>query len=245
MAQHFADRGYAVVVVDYEYHYPSQAFIDPLTPQVACGLAWTYTHAGEYGIDPERIALFGDYQGATSAAWLAVADDPGVFLEGCPNSFPTGARVRGVSGYNGHSFTAEGIASWSLTVMGFGKQYQTLGEIGLVKLTRIFEELSDLSPQELREADGLTETEAKVAALLVETRIDGDEPPFLLTYPDVEGVGLDSECLARRLQAVGVQAEAFSIGAGFNEPTLGQNLGLEGRQVVYAAVEGFLGELFE
>jgi len=83
LARHFAQRGYAVVLIDYQW--PSQAFQEQMTRDAFCALAWVHANAETYGFDRQRIALLGVNWGAAIAAKLAAVDDRGPFLQGCPH----------------------------------------------------------------------------------------------------------------------------------------------------------------
>ena len=67
-----AAAGFVVVVVDYrlvpEVEYPT--FLE----DCAAGFAWTAAHIGEYGGDPQRIALMGHSAGAYNALMLLLAE---------------------------------------------------------------------------------------------------------------------------------------------------------------------------
>src|SRR3989442_7834667 len=61
-ALHFARRGIATISLSYPLA-PAQRFPAPLD-DVRHGLRWVRAHAGELGIDPERLALLGLSAGA-------------------------------------------------------------------------------------------------------------------------------------------------------------------------------------
>jgi triacylglycerol lipase len=64
------ELGYVGVAVEYRLA-PETPYPGPLEDCYA-GLRWTYGHAGELGIDPSRIGLFGTSAGAGLAAGLAL-----------------------------------------------------------------------------------------------------------------------------------------------------------------------------
>ncbi len=67
-----AAAGFVVVVVDYrlvpQVEYP--AFLE----DCAAGLGWTAAHIGEYGGDPDRVALMGHSAGAYNSVMLILAE---------------------------------------------------------------------------------------------------------------------------------------------------------------------------
>src|SRR2546430_4107021 len=73
-ALHFARRGIATISLSYRLA-PAHRFPAPLD-DVRHGLRWVRAHAGELGIDPERLALLGLSAGAPPALLAPVA--PGV-----------------------------------------------------------------------------------------------------------------------------------------------------------------------
>jgi acetyl esterase/lipase len=96
-AQWFAERGYAVVVPGYrlapDFTYPAQI------NDAFCALAWTYSHADEYGFDTDDLILLGESAGANAAALLATVDTPQTYLSDCPYTLPDNAQPAGVVAY--------------------------------------------------------------------------------------------------------------------------------------------------
>jgi acetyl esterase/lipase len=78
-ADRLVARGYAVASVDYRlaprYHWPA-----PIE-DVKCAIRFLRAHAGEYHLDPERIAVWGESAGGHLVALLGLAQ-PGAGLEG-------------------------------------------------------------------------------------------------------------------------------------------------------------------
>jgi acetyl esterase/lipase/quercetin dioxygenase-like cupin family protein len=79
MAQFLAGRGYVAVAMEYrlsgEARFPAAVF------DVRAAIRWLWRHAGEKGIDPERIALVGSSAGGTLAALVAATGGTGEFEE--------------------------------------------------------------------------------------------------------------------------------------------------------------------
>ena len=69
----FADRGWVVFSIDYRLFKPGRPTWDKAPVDVACGLAWVYANAAQFGGNPERIVLLGDSAGGNLAVNLAYA----------------------------------------------------------------------------------------------------------------------------------------------------------------------------
>ena len=69
-ARAYASRGFVVVVPDYR-KVPAVRF-PAFVEDAAEAVAWTRAHAGEFGGDPERIAVVGHSSGAYATAMLAL-----------------------------------------------------------------------------------------------------------------------------------------------------------------------------
>ncbi|RLV56672.1 alpha/beta hydrolase [Aeromicrobium phragmitis] len=76
--RYLADRGYAVVDVQYRLARPGRPTWDLAVNDVGCALTWVTRHAGEYALDARRVALFGQSAGgnlAYNAGYLASSGD--------------------------------------------------------------------------------------------------------------------------------------------------------------------------
>ena len=73
-----ARQGLAVVAVDYRLSRPGVAAWPGNADDVRAAVRWVRTHAGEYAIDPDRIALMGASAGAHLALVAAFDPDPSV-----------------------------------------------------------------------------------------------------------------------------------------------------------------------
>ncbi|MGW4898641.1 alpha/beta hydrolase [Kitasatospora sp. NPDC004240] len=62
-----ADRGVAVIAVDYRLAAPGRPTWDQAPQDLATALGWVREHADEYGIDPSRVSLGGMSAGGTLA----------------------------------------------------------------------------------------------------------------------------------------------------------------------------------
>lgn len=106
-------RGFVIVTIDYrlapEHRWPAQI------QDVRCAIRFLRAHAGEYGIDPGRIAAMGTSAGGHLAAMAGTADD-GAFGGG--GEWPGfSGRVRAVvSLYGPADLTSDDWEQWQLTV---------------------------------------------------------------------------------------------------------------------------------
>jgi acetyl esterase/lipase len=215
LAGYFVQRGYAAVLPQIR---PKDEPDRPLLLQDAfCSLAWVHANADVYGLDPQRIVVFGYSMGGGLGATLGTVDDPSQYLAGCPHSLPESDWMQGVATYAAVLSTPEAClsAGWCQfgAAVGTGK---TLDEIAV-----IFEELSNVRPSEWLDSSELSEETRSFAHGLPLSWVDGSEPPFLLIHGEVDEIVPygESEAFASRLQAAGVETELMLLpGAGHNPP---------------------------
>jgi acetyl esterase/lipase len=84
LARGMTAQGYLVVSIDYRL-YPAAKFPD-MIEDVKCSIRFLRTNAGEYNLDPDRIAAIGASSGGHLVALLGTADenagfDAGEYLE--------------------------------------------------------------------------------------------------------------------------------------------------------------------
>jgi acetyl esterase/lipase len=250
LAGHFAERGYAVVVVNYRY--PSEPFQQQMTQDVACALAWMHVHADTYGIDPQRIAVFGDNLAAGPAAMLGIVDDPTLFLENCPHPRPESGSVKGVVIYCGGLLTPGYLVDIGTNLTAFTQFHGTTAEMPFKQVEGALKTLHSLPRQEWHDSASLDESAKRVARLLPLYWLDGSEPPFLL----IDGPGnagwigrlprdqlppADVTFLLPELQAAGVEVQSLV----FPDAKWDTVLEPEASTEIYAAIETFLAERFE
>ncbi len=70
-ADFFTARGYPVISMDYRRFPPATGLKAP--GDVRCGIGWVKAHAATYGIDPDRLVLFGESAGGHLANLVAYA----------------------------------------------------------------------------------------------------------------------------------------------------------------------------
>ena len=99
LGYHLAERGYALVAIDYhdtiEYPYP-QAPRDAF-----CALAWVQANASTYNFDTGNLFALGHSSGGTLAALLGTVDDATLYMEGCQNPLSSTERIKGVITFTG------------------------------------------------------------------------------------------------------------------------------------------------
>ena len=202
MAGYFNQAGFATVLIDYGYS-PN------MISDALCSLAWTHANASDYGLDRERITVFGFSLGGLVASTLGSVDDGAAMMEGCGNELPSENAVVGVAVYEGVLGTPEGClsASWCLA----GASANT--GMPLVELQPIFEALRDVSPEMWRESD-VVGSEAEIFARQFPLYwLDGSEPPYLIVHGSGED-GLPrtgSEAFAIWLKEAGVEVELLML----------------------------------
>jgi acetyl esterase/lipase len=174
LIEFFVSRGYPVVVAAWRNeHYPTRM------TDLFCALAWTQSHAVDYGMSQE-IVVVGASMGGGYAALLAAVDDPGRFMEECPYPLSETDRVRAVVAFSGTFDYAQEDDFYG-------------GFIGLVA-----ERYVGGTPDEL------PEVWRDVSAV---NHIDGSEPPFLLLHGEND-TNVDphqSEVFASVLHEAGVE----------------------------------------
>jgi len=105
MAIRMAQRGYAAATISYRLS--SEALYPAAVQDAHAAVRWMRTHAGEYGIDPARIAIGGGSAGGQIAALAGVTDGLARFdPDGGPGA--VSSRVQAIVNIDGLSdFTSE------------------------------------------------------------------------------------------------------------------------------------------
>jgi acetyl esterase/lipase/ketosteroid isomerase-like protein len=215
LAGYFVQSGYAAVLPQIRHKNEPDR---PMQLQDAfCSLAWVHANADTYGLDPERVVVFGYSTGGAQGASIGTVGDPREFLAGCPHSLPESDWVRGVATYAAWLATPEACLSAGWCQFGAAAENgMTLDEIAV-----IFEELSNVPPSAWLDSSELSEETRSFAQALPLSWVDGSEPPFLLIHGAVDEMVPpgESEAFASRLKAAGVETELMLLpGAGHNPP---------------------------
>lgn len=174
----------------------------------ACALAWIYANAGEYGLDTDRMAAFGNSYGAMVLTNLALADDPGHFLAGCANDLPATRPFKGVIPFGAGAFGVPG-EGLSMATQAEVLSLQTRLMFGfetLEEMNAIHEALAALHPTEWATSAELSPKAVAFAQLSPAYWVSADDPPLLLLYPEQDQFWPQSEydAFAQLLGEVGV-----------------------------------------
>jgi acetyl esterase/lipase len=199
----YAANGYAFVAMNYRF-----TFSDSYPAQVEdsfCALAWLHDNAAEYRFDPNQVIVTGGSSGGYLASMVGTVDDPSIYLEDCPNEYPSMDAVQAVVIYYGfYDFTNPDHLSFS-DLAGFepfwGAAYQDIPA----------ERLEEMSPM---------------------AQIDGSEPPFIILHgtADLDIPSVMSERFAAALEQAGVDVELVllpDVGHAFElNPLTGEEMTL-------------------
>lgn len=203
MAGFFNQAGFAAVLIDYGDEHSR------MVPDALCSLAWTKENADAYGLDPDRITVFGFSVGGLVASTIGTLDDRTAGLDGCDYQLPAHEGVLGVAAYEGVLGTPEGCFSQSWCLAGASSGTG----IPLAELQPIFATLRDVPPEMWKDVETVgreAETFARVFPLYW---LDGSEPPFLIIHGSgEEGLPrIESESFASRLREAGVKVELLLL----------------------------------
>lgn len=207
LAGYFAQQGYAAVPIGFR---PSGG--DDVK-DAFCALAWVHANGKSHGLDPQRIVVFGYSVGGFVAATLGTADDPGVFLEGCPHSLPKSDWTRGVATYAAVLGTPEACLTQGWCMFGSAQA----SSLTLPEMEAIFGELLAVSPSDWRDSPELSAGTRDWAQDVPLYWVDGSEPPFLLIHGEADEAvpSGESEAFAAYLAEADVEVELLLLpGAG-------------------------------
>jgi acetyl esterase/lipase len=204
---YFAQQGYAAVPIGFR----------PLAGEdvsdAFCALAWVHANGASYGLDPQRIVVFGYSVGGLVAATLGTADDPSAFLEGCPHSLPESDWTQGVATYAAVLATPEACLTQAWCMFGSA---QAAG-LTLPEMESIFGELLAVPPSDWRDSPELSAETRDWAQYVPLYGVEGSEPPFLLIHgqADEDVPPGESEAFAAYLAEADVEVELLLLpGAG-------------------------------
>lgn len=187
----YAANGYAFVATDYRlvpgHTYPAQV------EDSFCALAWLHDNAAEYRFDPSQVVVMGGSAGGYLASMVGTVGDPAIYLQDCPNQYPsTDAVHAAVIFYGLYDFTnPDDLRPTDLKQLAafWGAEHQDIPA----------EQLEEMSPM---------------------AQIDGSEPPFIILHgtldPSVPSAW--SERFAGALEQASVDVELVlmpNVGHGF------------------------------
>lgn len=185
LGRHYAESGFAFVAMNYrlapDFAYPAQV------EDSFCALAWLHDNAAEYGFDTDRVVVWGGSAGGYLASMIATVDDPSVYLEDCPNEYPSSDAIQAaVIFYGLFDFTdvgdfPVGVVTSALPRL-WGAPYEEIPA----------ERLEEMSPI---------------------AQIDGTEQPFLVLHGTADAAipSVMSERFAAALDEAGVDVELVLV----------------------------------
>ena len=182
----FADHGWVVISVDYRLFKPNDPTWNKAPADVACGLAWVYANAANYGGNPTNIALLGDSAGGNLAINLAYGTALGLVRSGC-GALPVPKAV--VVQYP----AVDPVATYELgfPVPGFEPKMLMAGYVGW-------------TPDQFPD---------RIKTISSETYLSAKAPPTLVIEPEKDGLVVSDGVYAfvDKAKAVGVDIELARI----------------------------------
>lgn len=88
----YAKKGFVTVTVSYRL--VKQATFPAAVQDVNCAVSWVKNHAGEYGINPDKVVLIGGSAGGHLSLMIGYAGNEDLFNEDCP--MKNGSRVNAI-----------------------------------------------------------------------------------------------------------------------------------------------------
>ena len=203
LAGYFVQQGYAAVPIGFR---PSTGYD---VHDAFCALAWVHANAEMYGLDPQHIVVFGYSAGGFVAATLGTADDPNLFLQGCPHSLPESDWTQGVATYAAVLVTPEACLDQAWCLFGCAEG----SGLTQSEMKAIFDEMLAVPPSDWRDSPELSAEARDWAQNAPLYWVEGSEPPFLLIHGDADEVVPhgESEAFAAYLEKAGSEAELLLI----------------------------------
>jgi acetyl esterase/lipase len=159
------ERGYAVAAVNYRLSW--QARFPALVQDVKAAVRWIRAHAGEYGLDPRRIAAWGGSAGGYLAAMLGTT--AGV------------AQLEDLAlGDPAQSCAVQAVVAWYAPT-DFSRMDGQLAESGMAPAAGMRHSEAN-SPESLLLGEPITGVPELVEAANPETYISAATPPFLIQH---------------------------------------------------------------
>jgi acetyl esterase/lipase len=237
LAKYLRERGYAVVAADWGVS--MDGVNRSVVSHAFCALAWIHTNAETYGIDPQRVVVFGFSSGGHLAALLGSVDETTEFMEGCPHQLPASDWTKAGVTYGGVFGTPK------LGLSLFLQIYRGAIQLPHDEQAEIHQTLMDTPLQSWREISGFSEKGTKFLHSLPPYWVDGSEPPFLLIHGEGDTLvgSAEPEAFVAQLQAVGVDAKLLILSNAFHNDI--RNSKSSGFEDACQAIEAFLTEVLE
>ncbi len=182
-AAYLAAHGYVAVSIDYRLS--GVAPFPAAVEDCKCAVRWLRAHAREYGVDPDRIGVWGGSAGGHLALMVGLAD--------------AGAGLEGNGGWKDVSSRVAAVCNW-------------FGPADMTVLTGKQSPLSDSPVTQF--LGGAPEEIPELYALASPvTHASKDDPPTLLVHGDRDAMVplSQSEAMLARLEEVGVERELLVV----------------------------------
>ncbi|MCX6544527.1 MAG: alpha/beta hydrolase [Acidobacteria bacterium] len=195
------DEGYSVASINYRLS--RQAVFPAQIEDCKAAVRWLRANAGQYGIDGERIAAWGESAGGHLAALLGTA--------GGANAFDVGDHL--------------GVSSRVAVVIDFFGPTDFL-QMDAHRLPGGLEHDSPDSPESRVIGGPIRENVEKVALANPVEYVSAEAPPFLIVHGDSDRLvpHHQSEMLAHALKAAGVPVTFYTVKGGghgrFSDPAV-------------------------
>jgi acetyl esterase/lipase len=212
---HFSRQGVLCVSVQYRFA-PKNRFPAQIE-DVKCAVRWLRAHAGEYQVDPERIAAIGGSAGAHLAALLALT--PGVAeLEGTGGNPGQSSAVRA-------AICLAGPYDLALAWRSSARQRPTERDIIRGLLPSLLGGTPDEVPDIYRQASPITYARTGSPPLLL---VHGTDDPLVLIE--------QAEVFAKKLEEAGAPVQFLRLPGGTHSD-FGQNAENSVRTIVNYALQ--------
>ncbi len=193
----YVRRGYAVASINYRLS--GHAVFPAQIQDCKAAIRWLRAHAGEYGLDPKRIGVWGSSAGGHLVALLGTSGDVKAFDVG--GNLDQSSRVQAVCDYYGPT---------DFKVFVTTPRYESHASAG--------------SPEALLIGGAVLENEEKARRVNPIEYVTRDDPPFLIVHGDEDRtVPLNqSRLLFEALKKAGRDVHFHTIhGAGHGRPGFG------------------------
>ncbi len=239
LAQEFVARGYAVVVVRVRTSNSSDPYRLLGEEDTHCAFAWLMVNTTTYGLDPQRMFVFGHDSGGFVAVNLPLHDEAAWAdsMKECPYPMPDRTAIKGVITYHALLGIPAGIlGAWPV-------EHAVSWGIPEAEMMAGVKALRAAPPQKWHESGLLDDHAMKLARLLplywvYQARdAQAPPPPYLLLYDGGSFFSvtwaLETGTMAEAMQAVGMAVTLQSLSAD-SEVTVAQ---------VAAAADAFIREI--
>ncbi len=220
LAQEFVARGYAVVVARGRSLASKEPYrLEPGVEDAHCAFAWLMANTTTYGLDPQRMFVFGHDTGGFVAVELPLHDEAAWMdsMKECPYPLPDRTAIKGGITYHALLGIPEGILG------AFPVEHAVNWGIPEAEMMADVKALRAVPPQKWHESGLLDDNAMKLARLLplywVYQARDAQAapPPYLLLYDGGSFFtvtwALETGAMAEAMQAAGIAVTLQSLSA--------------------------------